>query len=80
MNQWRKTKAWLIGLACAGIPLVTIGSCDPVTGLFDFYRDDDYDGYYYDDVYYDDYLYDDYYYTDYYYDDYYYDDCFFCFP
>ena len=81
MNQWRKTKAWLIGLACAGIPLVTIGSCDPVTGFFDFYRDDDYDGYYYEDVYYyDDYLYDDYYYTDYYYDDYYYDDCFFCFP
>ena len=79
MNRWKKAKTWMIGIACAGIPLVTIGSCDPATGWFDFYRDDDldyYDGYYYGDAYY----YDDYYYDDYYYDDYYYDDCFFCFP
>ena len=61
-----KTKALLVALACAGMPLVTSGGCDPRTGMFDFYRDDD-GYYYYDDTYY----YDDYYYDDYYY----YDDC-----
>lgn len=86
MNRWNRTKRWIVGLACAGIPLVTIGSCDPATGWLDFYRDDDLDyfeGYYYydDPYYYDDYYYyTDYYYDPYYYDGYYYDDCFFCSP
>jgi hypothetical protein len=76
----KRTKALLIGLAVGAIPLVTMGSCDPVTGALDFFRDDDNYGYYYDDFFYGDYFYDDYYYYDpYYYDDYYYyDDCFWC--
>ena len=72
-----KAKTLLICLAMAGIPLITIGTCDPRTGILDIYRDDDrgrgifdvfIDGwYYYDDYYYD------------YDDDYYYDHCFLCF-
>ncbi len=70
-----RAKRLILALACAGIPLVTVGTCDPYTGAFDFFRDDDndyyYDGYYY----YDDYYYDDYYDDGYYY---YYDDCYDC--
>jgi len=70
----RKTiKTWLVGLACAGIPLVTAASCETLRGAASFFRDDD-SGDYYDDYYYDDYYYDDYYYDDYYY----YDDCYDC--
>ena len=61
----RTIKMWLVGLACAGIPLVTSATCNPQTGFLNFFRDDD-GGYYYDDGYYYDYGY--------------YDDCYFeCF-
>ena len=60
----RTIKMWLVGLACAGIPLVTSATCNPVTGGWSFFRNDD----------------DPYYYDDYYYDYGYYDDCYFdCF-
>ena len=73
----RKAKLFLIGLGLAGMPLVTIATCDPRTGVLDFYRNDDH-GHGIFDVFFDDgYYYDDYYYEDYYYDDY--DDCFLCF-
>ena len=49
----RKLKTWLIVLACGGSPLITSATCDPYSGVLDFYRDDD--AYYYDDWYYDDY-------------------------
>lgn len=52
-----RAKKIFIAVALGGIPLVTSGSCDPYSGAFDFFRDDD-DGYYYDDYYYDDYYYD----------------------
>ena len=64
----RTIKMWLVGLACAGIPLVTSATCNPQTGGFNFFRNDDSyydDGYYYDDAYYVDY-----------YDDCYFFDCF----
>ena len=64
----RTIKLWLLGLACAGIPLTTAFSCNPTTGAVDFFRNDD-NGYYYDDGYY----YNDGYYGDYYGDCYYYD-------
>ena len=64
----RTIKMWLVGLACAGIPLTTAVSCDPVTGAASFFRNVD-SGDYYDDGYY----YDGGYYGDYYYDDCYYD-------
>jgi len=52
----------ILALLAGGMPLVTEVECDPVTGGFWVYRDDD----------------SDYYYDDYYYEDmYYYDDCFF---
>ena len=67
--MWRKAKTRLIGLACAGITLITTATCDPRTGTLNIFRDDDdeylyfYDGFVYQEViYYDD-------------DDY--DDCFF---
>ena len=45
----RKAKTWLIVLACAGMPLVTVGTCDPETGTINFYSSDyDDDFYYYD--------------------------------
>lgn len=50
----------LLGMALAATPLVTTATCDPVTGTFEFFRDDDapsigwghdfHDGYYYGDV------------------------------
>jgi hypothetical protein len=73
----KRTKALLIALAVAATPLVTTAACDPRTGTFDFFRDDDDRGLF-DVFYYDDYYSDPYYYDDYYYDDYYYEDCFFC--
>ena len=48
----KRVKVWLIALAWAGMPLVTIGSCDPQTGAFDIYRDDyndDHRYYYFDE-------------------------------
>lgn len=50
----RTIKMWLVGLACAGIPLVTSATCDPRTGAFDFFRGDS-GNYYYDSGYYVDY-------------------------
>ncbi|MBU0717948.1 MAG: hypothetical protein KJ749_06845 [Planctomycetes bacterium] len=64
-----KVRTTVLGLACAGIPLVTVGTCDPRTGMLDFFRDDDAGSYYYDG-----YIYDPYY-DGYYYDVYYYDYC-----
>lgn len=60
----------LFVLLAGGSALVTAATCDPVTGAFDFFRNDDnYDDYYYDG-----------YYDDYYYEDVYYDDCYYdCF-
>jgi hypothetical protein len=62
----KNAKRFLVGLACAAIPLVTTASCDPAFGAFSFFRDDDdrggfldvfvddyYDPCYYDDCYYD---------------------------
>jgi hypothetical protein len=72
--QNRKARTAAICLAMAGIPLVTIGTCDPRTGVLDFYRNDN-RGHGIFDLFVDD----GYYYDDYYYDDYYYDDCFLCF-
>ena len=61
-----RARVLLTAVAVGGVPLITIGSCDPITGAFEFYRDDDYDGgFFFDDGYY--------------YDDYYYDDCFDCY-
>lgn len=60
----RKAISTLCLVALGVMPLVTAATCDPVTGAWDFFRDDDYGDYYYDDYYYDDY---------YYYDDCYYD-------
>ena len=76
-------KATWVGLLCGGVTLVTTATCDPQTGRFDFFRDDDaglvdvfvtdpfYDGGYYGDeiIFIDDYYYD---------DGYYYDDCYDC--
>ncbi len=63
----KRARILLAAVAMGGVPLITVGSCDPLSGAFDFYRDDDYrDGFFFDDGYY-------------YYDDYYYDDCFDCY-
>jgi len=72
MGVKKTIKAWCLALATASTTLITAATCDPYTGFFDFYRDDDSGDYYYDDYYYDD---------GFYYDDpFYYDDCFFgCF-
>jgi len=56
-----KVRQWLVLSALGGISLITSATCDPVTGVFDFYRDDDADFFF--DGYYDDY--------------YVYEDCFF---
>ncbi len=62
----RKGRAFLAALALGGMPWITSATCDPVTGAFDLFRNDDYyDDYYYEDVY-----------VDYYYDDCYFLDCF----
>lgn len=62
----RKTLRSLCLVALGVMPLVTSATCDPVSGAFDFFRDDDY--------------YDDGYYEDVYVVDGYYDDCyFFCY-
>ena len=53
-----KRMTGLLGIALGGIALVTTATCDPYSGAFDFFRDDD--GFYYDDYYYDD-VYVDYY-------------------
>ena len=72
MARTRKLKAVLIGLLCGGSALATTASCDPRTGAFEFFRDDDNeffvdDGYYGDGFFFDEYYYED----DYgYYDDY----------
>jgi hypothetical protein len=55
-----RTVTWLMLSALGGAPLITAVTCDPATGSFDFYRDDDFDDFYNDDCYY----------------DVYYDDCF----
>lgn len=76
----RKAKALLLAIGIGAMPLVTAASCDPVTGMFRFFRDTD--NYYDDGYYYDDYYYGGYYggyYDDYYYEDYYYDDCYYCY-
>ncbi len=71
----QKAKALLVGLACAGIPLITTASCDPRRGTFELFRDDHdhrrglfdviVDEWFYDDCsFWDDCYYDDYYYED----------------
>ncbi len=63
----RKLGLGLLALAMGGIPLVTTATCDPRSGRFDFYRNDD-DHYYDDDIIYID--------DPFYYDDpYYYEEC-----
>lgn len=44
----KKWKRRLVLLACGAIPLVTTASCDPLSGTFDFYRDD-HTGFFFDD-------------------------------
>ena len=58
MKRGRLIKG-LVLMAGAGVPLITSVTCDPYSGVYDFYRDDDYEDYYYDDGYYVDYYYDD---------------------
>lgn len=65
----RKIKLALFALLCGGAPLVTFANCDPYTGYFDFFRDDDADYYYDGGGYYDDYYYDEYYYEEVYYEE-----------
>ena len=80
-SRWKAT--W-VGLLCGGVALVTTATCDPTTGRFDFFRNDD--SGYYDDGFYDDGYFDGGYYEDeivfiddyYYEDEYYYDDCYDC--
>lgn len=70
MAMKRKLKAACIGLLCGGVPLVTTASCDPLTGRFDFFRDDDNE--FYDDEFY--------YEEEFFFDGGFYNDCFFgCF-
>ena len=65
-TAWGRANAAMFALLAGGIPLITIASCDPRSGTFDFYRNTnsgDYAdwGYSYDDCwYYCDYGYDDY--------------------
>lgn len=66
----RKLSRLFLGLAIASTPLVTAATCDPYTGYFDFYRDDDYDDDH-DGGFFDAWGWDDDYYE--------YDDCFDCF-
>ena len=61
MMNLGKIKRAILGLACAGVPLVTTASCDPIHGFAHFRDDDDHGGFL--DVIIE--------------DDYYYDDCFF---
>ena len=72
MGLKRTIKAWCLALATASTTLITAATCDPYSGFFDFYRDDDSGDYFYDDFFFDD---------GFYYDDpFYFDDCFFdCF-
>ena len=46
-----KFKAAVVGLACGVAPLITTATCDPYTGAFDLYRDDDfrYGGFFFDE-------------------------------
>ncbi|UCE59426.1 MAG: hypothetical protein JSU63_18530 [Phycisphaerales bacterium] len=61
---WRRTRVLAIVVAMAGMPFVTSATCDPLSGTFDFYRDDDRcDGLL----------------GDLFCEDWYYDDCWFCF-
>lgn len=47
----RKRGFLLLGCALAGTPLITTATCDPYSGAFDFFRDDDYgDHNFFDDV------------------------------
>ena len=80
MKLDRKT-ASLVALAMAGMPLATVGTCDPYTGVFNVLRFDtsiegmDYTYHNYDDLIYYDHYDSGYYHYDYFYDyDYYYDD------
>ena len=74
--SWTKAKRLLVGLAFAGIPLITTASCDPYRGTLAIYRNDDYYDRGFFDVIIDDWFYDDCYFWDdcYYYDDYYYEE------
>lgn len=77
MNRRGLGRRWglaFVAAAVGGVPLVTVGSCDPVTGTLEIFRDDDFG-----DVYYGGGYFDGYFYNDFYYDDFYYDDCFDCY-
>jgi hypothetical protein len=74
MNQFgwmSRVRVLLLVVAAGGVPLLTVGSCDPFTGSLDIYRDDDYGDRYWPGGFYID--------GGYYYEDYYYDDCFDCY-
>ena len=83
----KRVKVAVMSMAMGGMPLVTVGSCDPYLRSLSFFRGDDTyyydpfytaDAYYYDDYYYDDGYYDEVYYDEVYYDDiYYYDDAYY---
>ncbi len=75
MTIARKTRALLVGIALAGVPLITTASCNSQRGAFDFFRDDDHGGHGFVDVFIDDgFYYDDCFFVDCYYDDFYYDE------
>ena len=72
MGVKKTIKAWCFALTTASTTMITAATCDPYSGFFEFYRDDDSGDYFYDDFFFDD---------GFYYDDpFYFDDCFFdCF-
>jgi len=61
MARISRIKAVLVELLCGGTALVTTASCDPRTGAFDFFRDDDNEFFYEDDYYVDDFFFDGFY-------------------
>jgi len=70
-----KAKALVLAVAFAGMPLVTVGTCDPATGAFEFFRDDDNEFYHGDGNYYHDGFYEE---EVVYYEEGYYEDCVYC--
>jgi len=41
-RRFKKATLLLVGMAAAGVPLVTTATCDPYTQTLQIYRDDDY--------------------------------------
>ncbi len=72
-----RMKGLLVAFVSAAIPFVTIATCNPNTGAFDFFRDDGSDHWEDDELFFQE---DVFFYDDPYFDDgFYLDDCAFCF-